>query len=1216
MEEFKFKRPQAQQTQQVAPGATPGFTFRRPAASTSSAFPALPETPMPANNAESVLSRYEGKGLTRADILNDDDLMALVEKNLNFRYKDGTLVDPEADKRTKEEKVDTWLNYHRALTAGNSVSLASEIGYAARADEESLAALGEGYTLFDKLDNSLIGDGTWSDTADAVGDYLYYSVVDPVTVVSLGVGKVFAQAGTKGATMALRTGAKTVFDATLKQGVKSGLTQQAAQAAAEAAAKKTLQQGFGSIGTTTLRQAVSTTALKELTEANIKAGMTSQAAAQAARAVVAKTTADGTLALAKKEAARFAVGSYGVDMIASVGADVAYQQTRLITGVQEDYSIPQTAVAALGALMTPAVAAGAKAVGRGVKKVLPKVMPEFNTISSAFRGRDPVQSMDLMKSLVDLNKVNATFRGSAKNFLDNIENSTDWLKSMKRIEDAGQLKGTQTVKEFYKYLTLGYVDKSGTTVNGYTYELANAGLYYVPRGKDDNETNFIADAIAWMEPQVFETLAKGFEKSTGQKMLLSSYDPKVAADEIRQAVRVGAQSLNVSSQNARILKTKDNLSTVQKALGINAKDPDKTAYGQWVLSTWKRVVTSHPATTAANLKGWVGLSLMNSTSDLIQGTLEYGAGTFLRAAGKADAGKLLQQQGRGSLLGLARRGGAILNHDATLKEGMEFLEQMPTVRNELNKTLTGDVGMSATGTALKDFNIPENMATRGVEKYVDVAQKVTGAILQDQITKTFSFMAALDRQILRTYGQTYDDFMAQPDAWVKMASPDFQNEVLARALDRTQRETASKSWTDKKGSNFPLLVAKFFEKVSNDSRAGYLLPFGRFLNTSVATIGDFSMFNAVHHVMKRQGGANVDANQDEFAELVAKGLAGWGIVASMSISAQDKIDEGLAWNQERRMDGSIEDITYDFPESYLRIAAQVLGHRNRDQDVPEALKAELADVYIMNSFRASQEGLQAVKELVSTAVDGEASELYGLVGDSVKGFIANLTSGLTRPLDVPNQLIGVATGEQAPKDRRQGDVFALEALRYVDNIVPMRDAEQRYSPTKGGDVGADLGKTLFGSRSTGENVTVEELLNSIGMASWKAMKWEGEPMVKNRMDALSAPILNSYANNLLKKHPNFFDLRLEQRELLVTRDVIEPAKEAVRRMIRTGAGTDSSLSLLEQLGKKPQKDVKKVMDYLGQEGSISDIAKEEGGKEKLETLLYMIDNWDKIITPK
>lgn len=1175
------------------------------------------ESQAPAGDIESVLSRYGDRGLTRKDFLEDDNLMALVEKNLNYRYKDGTLIDPKSDTRTKEEKFDTWLNYHRALTAGNSVSLANEIAYAAGAEDESLAALGEGYTLFDKMDNALIGEGTWSDTFDAVGDYLYSSVVDPMTLVSLGVGKAFAQAGTKGATVALRTGAKAMFDATLKQGIKKGMTQQAAQQAAEAAAQQAMQKGFAQIGNARVRGSVTNTVLKEVTEANVKAGMTAQAASQAAQRVVAQTTASGTLDLAKKEAMKFAVASYGVDAVASIGADVAYQQTRLITGVQEDYSIPQTAVAALGALVTPAVAAGAKGLGKGIGKLLPKATPEFNAISRAMRGRDAVSSMELMKSLVDINKVNATFQGSAQNFLDNIEKSTDWLASMKRIEDAGQLKGTQTTKEFYKYLMLGYVGRDDKLFNGYAYELANAGLQYVPRNKDDNETNFMTDALSWMEPKVFESLAKGFEKATNSKMLLSSYDPKVAAQEIKQAMRLGGQTLNVASQISRVLKTRDDIKTVRKALGINAKDPDKTAYGQWVLSSWKRLVTSHPATTAANLKGWVGLSLLNTTSDLIQGTLEFGAGTFLRAGGKADAGKLLQQQGRGTLLSIARRGGAILNHEATLREGMEFLEQMPNVKAELSKTLTGDVGMAASGSALKDFNIPENAFTKGTEKYIDTAQKATGVVLQDQITKTFSFMAALDRQILRQYGQTYDEFMSQPDVWIKIASPEFQNEVITRALDRTQRETASKSWSDKKGSNSMLTIAKFVEKFSNDSVGGFIIPFGRFFNTSMATLGDFFIVNAVRHSLKVRKGALVDAGQDEGTELFAKSIAGVGLAAGVGYyHGIEKIEEGLAWNQERRPDGSIEDKTYDFPESYFRMAGQAFGHIFKDGAVPAPLWEELVQVYGANTFRTTQDGINSVQEILKQATSGDVEAAGWGMLDQIKGFMGNLISGATRPLDVPNQIVGVATGNADPIDRRQGDVFAMEALRYVDKMFPVLDGETRLSPTKGTDVGPDLGKTLFGSRSTGENTTVEELFNSIGIKSWQAIKWEGDPMVKNRMDGLAAPILNAYANKLMEKYPDFNKLRLEQRELLVKTQVIDPAKESVRRMIRTGAGSEGSLSLLEQIGKKPQGDLRKVLKYLGQEDSLSDIAKQEGGKEKLETILYMIDNWDRIIAPK
>lgn len=1159
---------------------------------------------------DSVLSKYEGRGLTRKDFMADPELMQLVEKNLNKRYKDGTLVDPKADTRTAEEKFDTWLNYHRAVNAGNSVSLVNEVAYAASADEDTLSSLGEGYKLFDSMDNALIGEGTWADTADAVGDYLYYSVVDPTTILSLGVGKAFAQAGTKGAATALRIGAKAAFDTALKKAGKKGITGVAAKELADKAAAEVTQKGFAAIGTTKVRTEATEKAFEALRKDAVEAGMTEAAARALAKKAIDKTAAQGSLALAKQEATKFAIGSYGTDMVVSVGADLAYQHTQMITGAQEDYSIPQTAIAAIGAIATPAVAAGFRGAAKGVKAVLPNVTPEFNSAVNAFRGRSKEASMELIKSSVDIDALNSNLKGSVKSFLDNLDKSTDWKASIVDAKKAGKLESAQANSEFLRYLLNGYAHEAEGASEGYSYQLAKAGVRYVPRYEGDNPTNFLMDAVSWMDPKVFKTFAEGFEKKAGVKLDIPNYSPAAFAEKSRAAVSGGAVNLNTLSISSKILNTGDGYRAVRKENPIS--DPESAAYGQWVLSIWKRMLTSHPATTAANVTGWAGLSLLNTTSDLVQGTLEYGVGTFARIGGRADAGRALQQEGKNTLLSVARRGGAILNWEATQKEAQELFTQVPSIREELAKTLAGDSGIESTGSVIKNFNIPDNLATRSAESYVDSAQKLTGVVLQDQITKSLSFMSALDREILRHYGKTYDEFMDQPDAWAQWASKEFNTEVLPRALDRAQRETASKSWTDKKGNNTWLLGAKIMENISNHPYGGYLIPFGRFFNTSVAVIGDFSMVNAIRHKFLKNSA--IDKAQDKEMELISRGITGWGIVAGMGFLAQEKIEAGLAWNQELNADGTITDKTFDFPESYLRIAAQVVAHGVKDGEVPRPLYEELIQVYGANAFRASQEGLQAVQDLIAKGASGDAEGVIDGGWRAALNFAANIISGATRPLDVPNQMVGVATGNLGSIDRRQGDVFKNEALRYLDKIFPL-EGEQRYSPTRGTEIHTDMGKTLFGSRRNPENTTIDKLLNNIGQAPWQAIRWEGEPEVKNRLDGLIAPVLNAYANKLKEDYPNFNSLKLEQRQHLVTEEVIKPSKEIATRMLRSGSGSESILGVLETLGKKPKGEVSKVLEYLGQGGSVAEIAKMEGGEEKLKTILYLVENWDRIMVP-
>ena len=119
-----------------------------------------------------------------------------------------------------------------------------EIGYVASAEDDALAAMGEGYKLFERMDNAFVGEGTWSESFDAVGDYMSAAIWDPTTVLSLGVGKVFATGGTKAASIALKEAAKAAAEAAAKNAIKKGATKKAATAAGEAAARQTVPVSY------------------------------------------------------------------------------------------------------------------------------------------------------------------------------------------------------------------------------------------------------------------------------------------------------------------------------------------------------------------------------------------------------------------------------------------------------------------------------------------------------------------------------------------------------------------------------------------------------------------------------------------------------------------------------------------------------------------------------------------------------------------------------------------------------------------------------------------------------------------------------------------------------------------------------------------------------------------------------------------------------------
>lgn len=1204
-----------------APEVTPGLLSRNP----GEEIPLAATIDDPVSRFDQVMAKYEGKPITKETILGDEELMSFVRENVRTRFKDRNLMVGAAtavsggagaygwEEMSDEDLFETWQEYHRSFAGGQTVTTANEIAYAATADDQQKAMLGLGYKLFDSMDNAFTGSGTWSETFDATGDYMQAAIWDPTTVLSLGVGKAFAFGGTKAASAALRTGAKVAFEASLKAQAKKGITGAVANATARQAADAVLKQGFKAIGTKTALKTAEKETLQAAIKTNLASGMSKEAAEVAARKALASVSTRGSLDLAKQEALRFGVASGAVDLVTSVGTDVANQNVKLMTGAQEDFSIPQTAIAALGVIVTPALVAAAKATATGVSKVAGKNFSSYKALQQDYIGKDPVKIMELMKSKIDLTQVNGNLQASVQSFVDNLDKGITWpqakAQGKKLLSKEGKkVEVTPSFQDFMQRFISGYVDSKNVVHNGYAHELAKAGLRYVQRDKEDTVTHFFADAVEWLDDRYVEKLLKGYEKAA-KVTLEVPYTAKGLAAKMRTSISLGGSTTRLGRVIKDILGSSEDLDAYSKALAKDAKDAQGPAFGAWVLSVWKRMVTSHPGTTGLNVKGWSGLSLMNTTSDLVQGTLEIGYGTFLKAKGETEAATKMIRRGKGSLLGMARRGFNILDWNATIQEADAFLQYDKQTAEALFRQGTGEAGSPMA--TLEDFNIKPNAFTSGVEKVVGGAQAATGVILQDEVTKKLSFMTALDRQILREYGQSYEEFMSRPDKWVEMATERFQSEVIARALDRTLRETASKSWEDKKGGNFSLLIAKFIERASNNQAAGYAIPFGRFFNTATATLGDFSMLNAIRHAGKLAKGANVDASQDEGIELLAKGIAGWSTVMGFSYLAIEKIEDGLAWNQERREDGSIEDLTYDFPESFWRIGAQFFGHVWKDGEVPLDLFEEMVSVYGAQTFRATEEGITEVMNLAKEVASGKVTEGLTSTKDVVVNFMGGIISGMTRPLDPLNTGAMMMRGDYSQPDRRQGNVFYNEATRYIDKIFSLPTEEQRNLPTKGPNEKKDVGAMLGGVRSTAENTPSERMLNSIGRPSWKAVRWDGDPEVKNRLDGIVAPILNTYAELALAKNPDFFEMSLEKRQHIWKTMVEEPAKKKAQEQLRLGGGDDQLLDLARQIAGEGQGKVQKVLGKLGYP-SVSDILKEEGAKEKLETLLYMLKNYERL----
>ena len=121
-------------------------------------------------------------------------------------------------------------------------------------------------------------------------------------------------------------------------------------------------------------------------------------------------------------------------------------------------------------------------------------------------------------------------------------------------------------------------------------------------------------------------------------------------------------------------------------------------------------------------------------------------------------------------------------------------------------------------------------------------------------------------------------------------------------------------------------MATGMEKFSQAPVGGILVPFGRFFNNTMAMAGDFSGFNFVRHQISKAQGKPIDLSTKSGTELAANGLVGATMLSAHAAAGLDRLDKGMAWNQEEREDGSVSDRTYDWPGSAFRLSGQIVAH--------------------------------------------------------------------------------------------------------------------------------------------------------------------------------------------------------------------------------------------------------------------------------------------------
>jgi len=1192
-----------------------------------------------------ILEDYEDS-LTKEDIIADPRLMEVVRSSLESRFTPGGVLTKARRGATglaggaiggltaqdyremDDEKVfEIWQNYQRSFSAGQSVTVANEMVYGMKANDEVKARLGAGYALFDQMDNAFTGEGSWREMGDAIFDYTKSVVYDPTTILSLGLGKLF----TMGATKASSAAVKAMMGEAYKQQIKKGVAKKTAAANIRTAAVKAIPYATADAlmasGVDVMYQAqLMETAVQDeyskaqtgITALGTLFLMPTLAATGATFKEIRKGPLKNTFLSYKNFDAK----------ILEVGVDQAEKELReqVAEGIDVEF-LDETFGLVKGNTKNffgwddLKDEAGGIIRAKGQKYTDTEVTNAF--FKHLFMG-DPDANVGGYGEV--LRKAGFT---NHQALIDKYGNKTAVLaQTLGFISDE---KVGQLVKKFEKDTgyKLRFINEEGK----------------VTQGKDAKSADLVAHltrqtSLGGQSLQLIQSIEKsvGVIENIGIKTKPTKFEVGkrvIAKDKgnIGTVVSTKGNTVNVRFINkekgteAVVPFKKKDLTPVVKDIPtedaiklMKGEKPENTPKRlQFALSTYKRLLTSHLATTGANIKGFVSLVNINTAADAFTSSIELSQGIGAKLFGNPEAAEKYFNRAYGSLGGAVRRYADALSPDIPIEYADKILDLRPEIAAKLFRDVSGDGGVRD---ALSDFDIdPNNLIYKGVDSATKGAQTIALVRLQDELTKRWSFGTNLNQEIMRTYGMSPEKFFGQQDVALVMAKEDFK-EVLDKAAYRAMRETASVNWSTLPGNSSFRSVAKGIEDFTNRSVFGFVVPFGSFLNTTIATMGDLTGVNAIAHTYRRATGKNLDYTTPTGAQDLGKMAVFYGGLVYGTQDARERIKNNLAYDQELKDDGSIELKTFDWPDSTLRLMSQILAHGLGDsnnifdfnrKEVPSNLVRELGIQLGGQAIRDLDSVGRGIYQIQQDFLDSleRGEPLRESLAIPLGAILERPVQGLTRPLDPINQVWGLMSDGNMNPDLRQGPERLNNILKYVNNITGRADSlPERATPTRDRrDI--DLGRQILGVRGISTPNLVEKMMNAAGQPYYKAIKFQGPAEIKNIMDGLAAPYFEVAAIKYLKKNPNYFDMPLKNKERVLDLMRADVRKD-VTKMVQKGLPKE--IDLVRVLSGKDKDKVREIMNELGLNMELEGLLQKEDGLQDLLRIKTLLDNYDDIFS--
>ena len=1067
------------------------------------------------------------------DTLLDDSSFPTVANYMADRYG------MTEDDYSREEIRDSFVNTMRGFNAGNSIDVMQELNYLYNGDTDTRrAAAVEAYDLWDSLDGAFSEGTTLGQKADAVGDYGRALILDPVNVVSLGVGKLVSAGATRTGTQALKEAARRAGVAAASEAAKRGATTQAQRLASRQAAQLTMSRAFR--GETTDR------ALNELARAT---------ATRRSRADI--------------------IGTGVADSAIAVGADAGIQEADILTGRQEEYDPVRGAISAASGAVGAGIAGGMVAL-RGTTSVSNTSISfaRSNEMAEAAAKRladNPSEAGKMVKPSV--------VKGKLEEWLTPFQEYVEQGRFLREADDPAWEVFDEDLNVAFVRGVREILEESGVPIERLDASLGQRRSgWLIDAVSDPSFPNEVYDELQ-------EFLNKTVGKLEGKDVNLVDY-LKLNAERSSAAGRqLRAQAM--TKRTAELLGKKPSQLTGQEAMSGALGELEEVTVGpirEFIdkgQQSFIRMLVTHPGTTALNVLGWTQATMTQSYADLIRGTLYGGVaalnglvGRKTTAAKYANRARLMVKLQRSKLRNLA-------DPYSTRDEVLDYLTYRPDAQDKLFRYLAGGVDSED---VVKDLGLaPGETITKGkLSQAFDALQTVYGVSAQDMLTKTQEFAYALDKQISLKYGMTMRDFLAQDNIADILTNPkkspfvDFAK-VEGTAVEDALRNVYAKKFGPQVGESGRAGPLKFIAGVLEDARnvpiIGAMLPFGQFFNNSLAFMFDHTGVSLVHRIAVKTG-------RDPM-ELVTKAAAGWTMIGWAAHKEMANLEEGLAWHEERTSDGEVVTRIYDYPVSFWKMAGRMFAHYERDGEVPSQLTEEAFRTFSIDSVtRQLGDSAANVYEAMRMITSENPEDATRLLRDATSSAIGMYGSGFTRFLDPVNTALAFAEGENYIEPTRNiGNRGLNNALRYTDQIIDsMIGLEnipgtegyrvERHNATTDRDMGVNPARIL-GIREVSPASSTQRLFNDIGKPQWMTEIRIDDEVARNVFNDYIFPYIEYRADQLLE-NGNWESSSVARREAMLN-DIIKLARDDVKEILAAttpGSLTSRTALMVEVNGQK------------------------------------------------